>query len=211
MWKLLKSEKRRPEVLEPIQTTDGDFRNWHERGYLGNAPHSVKMSVLSHYSVPGSTWIETGTYRGQTTRFLATISPKVHTIEPSIELVNLARNAHLGDNVEIHHGLSEEVFPSLVEDLSGAVNFWLDGHWSSGDTFRGPLDTPIEIELDVISHNLERLSNVAVFVDDFRCFANWERRNIYDSYPRPEFLVNWAVENGLRWTVEQDIFVAVSR
>lgn len=169
------------------------------------------MSVLSNYSLPQGIWIETGTYKGETTRFLATLGPRVHTIEPGRELVEMARKANLGDNVVIHEGLSEDVLPSLLEGLSGHVNFWLDGHWSSGDTFRGPVDTPVEAELAEISRNLWRLSSVAVFVDDFRCFVNWENRSVYDGYPPPEFLVNWAIENGLRWTVEHDIFIAVSR
>jgi len=61
-------------------------------------------------------------------------------------------------------------------------------------------------ELSSISKFL-RSNEVAIFVDDFRLFVNSENTG----YPPQSTLVDWAVENDLSWTVEQDIFIAKSK
>lgn len=145
----------------------------HSVGYRAAAPREVKMAILKNFSRPRSIWVESGTYRGETARYLARIGKKVHTIEPSPELFAQAKLADLGSNVVLHQGLSEDVMPSVVEGLSGHVAFWLDGHFSAGETWQGPVDTPILVELSAIASNLHRFRSATIFVDDFRCFANW--------------------------------------
>ena len=49
--------------------------------------------MLLKYSLPNSQWIETGTYLGHTTQFLAKIAPKVYTVEPSEQLHKNAKQA----------------------------------------------------------------------------------------------------------------------
>lgn len=55
------------------------------------SPHFVKQATLSRHSIPNSTWIETGTYIGSATAVLAHLGSHVHTIEPSGELVEIAK------------------------------------------------------------------------------------------------------------------------
>ena len=40
--------------------------------------------------------------------------------------------------------------PELVRQLDGPALFWLDGHYSGGDTAKGELDTPVSAELESI-------------------------------------------------------------
>ena len=54
--------------------------------------------------------------------------------------------------------------------ISGDVCFWLDGHFSGGDTFQGATDCPIEAELAAIDAHLDRLGKVSILIDDIRCF-----------------------------------------
>jgi hypothetical protein len=97
----------------------------------------------------------------------------------------------------------------LLPSLSGNINFWLDGHYSAGITYRGPQDTPILDELAHISNNLHRFEKVCVMVDDIRSFDS--EIDEYSSYPSLNILVDWANQNGLGWHIEHDIFVAKSK
>lgn len=180
---------------------------WKSLEWSVPAPQAVKIAVLRRYSISKMTWVETGTWMGDTTDELAGMAYHVHSIEPQLQFVNLARRRFIGrENISVHHGTSEELFGQILNDLSGDVAFWLDGHYSAGGTFKGEVDTPIMSELQVIKENLSRLGQVSIFVDDFRCFdpSNFE----FSDYPERKVLVDWAVENGFNWTVEHDIFVA---
>ena len=73
---------------------------WRKRGYLNEAPQFVKERVFLKYGVPDAPWVETGTFRGKTTLFLAKHSTKVYTIEPAKELYDDAVKMLAGRNVE---------------------------------------------------------------------------------------------------------------
>jgi hypothetical protein len=122
-----------------------------------------------------------------------------------------ARLKHLS-NVEVINASSEVAFAPTVTRLGDRVNFWLDGHYSSGNTFRGSSDTPIELELAAISHLVQKGGHVAVFIDDVRLFVEeWSEDPASadrDGYPPLRTLVDWAHENDLSWRIEHDIFIA---
>lgn len=186
------------------------FLEWKRRQYASPSPPSVKRKVLVRCGLPDGTWVETGTYMGDTTAFLSEYSKHVYTIEPSPELFKRAQ-ARFSSNQKITciNGLSEQIFHDLLPKLSGKVNFWLDGHFSAGVTFKGPVDTPIVEELKAVEKNLARYQRAAVFIDDVRCFdpVNPE----YREYPKRAFLVEWAERNGLDWHIEHDIFIALKK
>lgn len=187
-----------------------DFQKWKKRGWLDMAPNQVKWSVLRNRSVPDAPWIETGTYRGQTTEVLASFAPAVTSLEPAKELYDRAvqRLAHL-PHVTILNGTSEEIFPDLLSTASGNMNFWLDGHYSGGKTFQGKTNCPVPQELAAISANLDHMGDVAVLIDDVREFLP----DISSSpdYPPLDDLVQWARDHDMRWRIEHDIFIAVRR
>lgn len=186
------------------------YSAWRAMGYAAPSPNFVKQTVLFRNGLLNATWVETGTYLGQTTKELAKHGSFVYSIEPQPTLyTNAATYFKSFPNVEILNGLSEEIFPSLLPTLSGDVNFWLDGHYSAGITHKGPQDTPILDELVIISNNLTRFSNVCVMIDDIRCF-NPELEG-YSSYPSLNVLVDWANQNDLRWHIEHDIFIAKNK
>ena len=191
----------------PPQKKPTALEQWKARDFVMPAPQRVKWSVLRRYGQPTDVWVETGTYRGDTTAYLARTAAHVHSIEPGPELAEAARWRFRDDTrVSILQGLSEERLPELLETLEGPVSFWLDGHFSAGVTFRGPADTPIRDELDVIGRHLGRLGRVSVLVDDVRCFD--PSNPSFASYPTRGWLVEWAEGHGLTWTIEHDIFAA---
>jgi hypothetical protein len=184
-----------------------EIRSWAARQYSAPSPHLIKQNCVLRNGVPGAIWIETGTFMGETTALLAQHSRQVYSIEPEPNLYARA-SALFADkkHVEIINGLSETVFPELLPKLHGDVNFWLDGHYSAGITFKGPVDTPIVAELNTIAGNLHRFGKVCVLVDDVRCFDPTLPE--YSTYPSVDYLVDWARAHQLNWRIEQDIFIA---
>jgi hypothetical protein len=177
--------------------------------FAAPSPQFIKHSVLLRNALPNSIWVETGTYLGQTTKKLSKHGLYVYSIEPEPSLhANAASYFKLHKNIEILKGLSEEILPSLLPKLSGDINFWLDGHYSAGNTHKGPKDTPILEELAQISNHLNYLGRVCVMIDDIRFFN--PEFDPSSSYPSLNLLVDWANQNSLIWHIEHDIFVAKS-
>ena len=180
---------------------------WHKQEYISPPPYFIKQACIKRNAVEQSVFVETGTYYGDTTKFLSYFSNKVISLEPSIVLYKKAQDL-LADykNIELINGASEDVFPTLIPTLKGNVSFWLDGHFSAGVTFKGKRETPIVLELAEIKKCLKNFNRVSIMIDDFRCF---DPKNVrYRDYPNRKFLVEWADENQLNWNVEFDIFIA---
>ena len=191
-----------------IYNTVKDFKEWRRRDFAGNSPFFVKKKVLSN-NCHGNYWIETGTYFGQMTRFLSKISFQVWTIEPDLYLFENAKKiSKRYPNIRFIHGTSEKTLEKLLADVSkktNDLNFWLDGHYSEGLTFKGDIDTPIIFELKTISDFKDTFLNITIFIDDVRCFEKNEGE--YQDYPSINYLVDWANMNKFEWKITNDIFV----
>ena len=177
---------------------------WRKSNYSSPSPQHVKIRILKSNSLQNATWIETGTYLGDTTSKLAKISQKVISIEPQTELsVFASKRLRRHKNVEIINATSESSITDILKGISGPTCFWLDGHYSGDVTFQGSEVSPISAELSAISRYLTR-NKVVVLIDDFRLFVN----SATTGYPPQSTLIAWASENNLFWTVEHDIFIA---
>lgn len=186
-----------------------EMQQWRARGFAAPSPAFIKRAVLLRNGWDGGTWVESGTFLGETSLFLARRAPRVFTIEPSERLHREAVKRFAGvTNLTAIQGLSEAVLPQLLQKLEGDVNFWLDGHYSAGMTHRGPKETPIVEELAAVAASRSRLRRVAVLVDDVRCFSASTAAG--SGYPSIDELVDWARQAGLEWHIEHDIFVARS-
>ncbi len=184
-----------------------EARVWRKRLFDVPAPQKVKWAVLDRHKIPGATWVETGTYLGDTTEFLAARAAMVCSIEPADALYQAgSRRFRNQANVRLLHGTSETIFPDLLKELRGKVCFWLDGHASGGVTFRGVLSTPIMNELQDIEASLPNFSSIVVLIDDMRCFD--PSIPMYADYPPRAKVVDWAERNQMTWHIEHDIFVA---
>jgi hypothetical protein len=193
------------------------LREWGKRGFEAPSPYWMKRGFLAHQALPAP-WVETGTYMGDTTQWLAKRFSYVVSLEPD-EMLFKKASIRLGnrENIRLLNETSEEGLAHAIDLLdSTAVNFWLDGHFSSGSTYQGTQDTPIHYELHTISEflNSKRLTEVAVFIDDVRLFVTQHRERPGDTsregYPSLYSLCSWAENQGLVWTIEHDIFMARS-
>lgn len=221
VWNLLPEPLKRPKsifvyfrILNGLSRTGVDnLKTWHLRNYNSPSPAFVKHNVLLKWGGRG-TWIESGTYMGDTTFFLSKHAQKIITIEPQDKYAQDARFRFIDlDKVTVVQGLSENVMGSIISSLEpemqNDVSFWLDGHFSADETFKGPIDTPIVAELEAIAENFSKFQKITVLVDDIRCFGSNNMN--YSDYPSLDFLVDWARTHNLYWTIEHDIFIASNR
>ena len=186
---------------------------WIQRNFGSPAPNFVKWSVLKRWG-SDATWIETGTYLGETTEFISKFAKKVVSIEPASELVGLARKKFsTHHNIFIAEGTSEEILESTLSNLDEIdkqdINFWLDGHYSAGITYLGNVECPVPEELSIIEGFLQPKYKVSILIDDVRAFS--PTGETINGYPSLSYLANWADENELAWTIEHDIFIMTNR
>ncbi len=162
--------------------------------------YKEKRKILKEYAIKYNckTFVETGTFLGDTIASLKDIFKSLYSIELSNELAQNAQNKFKNDNhIEIIQGDSGVVLKEIKITDKPAL-FWLDGHYSSsfkiGDkliqTARGISDTPIFEELQtVLKNGLE--SNV-ILIDDARCFGEEK------DYPTKRELINFITTRGVK-------------
>ncbi|MEI8229667.1 MAG: hypothetical protein WCG83_00840 [Candidatus Peregrinibacteria bacterium] len=76
------------------------------------------------------TAVETGTYLGQTTRWLARRIPSVHTIEIQEKFATKARQSFRKfSNIQLHIDNSPNALRELIPKITSPVLFFLDAHW----------------------------------------------------------------------------------
>ena len=145
---------------------------WERHGRPVPPPHAVKAAVLRRYAERYHlmVFVETGTYRGDMVEAMKALFPKVYSIELGDRLFTEARRRFRRDpHVELIHGDSSRALGSIVARIDRPTLFWLDGHYSAGDTAKGEKDTPIYEELDQIFRAPD-LGHV-IIIDDARCFG----------------------------------------
>ena len=111
-------------------------------------------------------FVETGTFKGNTTIWAASIFKKVYTIEIN-EAFSIAasKRPDATPNIEFIVGDSKEVMLSLIDRLDGCTMFWLDGHWCM-DAGGKDDECPLIGELQAISKKQDSV----ILIDDARCF-----------------------------------------
>jgi hypothetical protein len=178
---------------------------WRIGQYKPPSPQHVKTRILSAHSLNNAIWVETGTYLGDTTLKLSKIARQVISIEPQTELSEFAnKRLNRRKNIKIINEKSEDCIAEILGTISGPTCFWLDGHYSGDVTYKGAIISPVAEELASISKYLYSGNPIVVYIDDFRLFSN----SASTGYPSHLFLVKWATENELKWTIEHDIFIA---
>src|SRR3990172_7062591 len=93
------------------------------------------------------TFIETGTFYGDTTDAAAKIFKHIHTIELSSQLYEKAcKRFKNNPTISVHLGDSAEQLKKILPTISGSILFWLDSHYCKGGT-KAESNTPILHEL----------------------------------------------------------------
>jgi hypothetical protein len=113
-------------------------------------------------------FVETGTYQGATARWAAERFSAVHTVERARTLYD-AHSCVLRQirGISPYLGDSREVLPTIVASLGNQrAVFWLDGHWSGGETAGEHDECPVLDELACLSG---RAGDI-ILIDDARLF-----------------------------------------
>jgi hypothetical protein len=114
-------------------------------------------------------FIETGTLHGITIFTMEPYFKRLYTIELSEKYYNLTRSRYIGSKIQFIHGDSSIVFGSMLQHMTEKCIFFLDGHYSSGDTGRSAKDCPLDEE---VTHIHDLFPHEAIIViDDFRLFG----------------------------------------
>lgn len=141
-------------------------------------------------AVGSKAFVETGTYRGGTTRWAAEHFARVYTIEKASTLFD-AFSPELArlPGVRTIFGDSRNVLPEVMKEIGDEpALIWLDGHWSGGDTSGLEDECPVLEELQCLAH---RPSDI-ILIDDARFFLA--------APPRPH--------NPCQWPTIVDLVVA---
>ncbi len=134
---------------------------------------SLGNEFLSHLKGVFNTnvFIETGTWKGDTTLSASKLFTDVHSIELGKKIYEKARKRFAKiKNVKLYLGDSKDLMPTMIENASGSgrMLFWLDGHYSGSHTALGELSTPIMVELQAIKDS--GIRDAVLLIDDVCCF-----------------------------------------
>ena len=116
-----------------------------------------------------STFIETGTFMGETIFAVESYFDKLYTIEFSEKYYNNTKRAYNGNKINFILGDSSIEFISLLPTINDNCIFFLDGHWSSGDTGKSNKDCPLVEEITHINNLFTH--EAIIIIDDFRLFG----------------------------------------
>ena len=114
-------------------------------------------------------FIETGTCNGDTIFSVEPHFDMLYTIELSQKYFNNTSSRYNGNKINFIFGDSSHVFETLLPNINQDAVFFLDGHWSSGDTAKGNKDCPLIEEIQHI--NILYKNKAIIIIDDFRLFG----------------------------------------
>ncbi len=131
-------------------------------------PSELILKLAERFDIKD--FVETGTYYGKTAVWAASIFDRVTTIEYSKEIyeANLATYSEMS-NVDFVYGDSRSSLKTIVSQLNGSAIFWLDSHWSGGETYGKNDECPLLEELQVIG---ESSHPHFILIDDARLFTS---------------------------------------
>lgn len=177
---------------------------WEREGWTAPPPYFVRIAMLETEAraVGAETFIETGTFRGDTIWMFRKRFRKIVTIEVQDDLAALARQRfRKHPHVSVIHGDSASVLADVCKDIDGPCLVYLDGHYSAGFTGSGEKECPITEELQALFSHLKH--PFRILIDDARLFGS------DPSYPSRDNIEDFIRRQPGGWHVriENDAFV----
>ena len=174
------------------------YNIWINNGAVPPIPHYGKKIILEEYvnKYKPEIFIETGTYNGHMVLSMLDKFEKVYSIELDEILYRKAKEKFSGyKHVKILQGESDKVLKQILPEVQSSCLFWLDAHFSGGNTAKADIETPIMRELECI-FNHPLVDNHILLIDDARCF------NGTNDYPHITALSNYICEKHPDWIFE---------
>lgn len=160
-------------------------------------PPHVKHEVLRRHAREFNldTFVETGTYLGDTVYAMRRACNRIYSIELSKELAKKARRRFSKfTNIQILEGDSTVILPQILKSIDTPCLFWLDAHFSGGVTVAGSSPMPILEEVRAIIEHPVR--GHVILVDDSRSFVGKngyptiEQLNSFVTGSRPDIIMD---------------------
>ena len=156
-------------------------------------------------------FVETGSYLGIGIQNAIDAGyDKIYSIELSDGYYDICVK-RFTNNKKVHliKGDSGEILKDVIKDINENTTFWLDGHYSGGDTAIGKSQSPLMSELDAIKEH--KIKTHVIIIDDLRCWKISEECDFsIDSIIKKLYEINenykLVYENGF---VSNDILIAV--
>lgn len=148
---------------------------------------AVKMRDLCELRV----FVETGTYRGGTTRLAAPLFDTVHTIEGSAARFEAGNDLEWPHNVKRYCGDSGEMLEQVLNGINEPCLFFLDAHWIAcgapleDDPLQAHLPPcPLTAELETIARSGWHGKH-GLMIDDAHVFLRppYAHRGSFADYP----------------------------
>ena len=185
-----------------------DLLSWHKRRFSESPPNFVKRMIIKKYTVPNSIFLETGTGNGNMIFYLHKLFSFCYSLEPSKKIYDLAskRLSNIKNKILLND-TSENVFEKTIKQILEThkaqknIVFFLDGHFSGGETFLAEKTTPIISELEIIEKYMLQFEKIIIIIDDMDLFDK------DSNYPKKEFLVNFALKNKKNFNFEHSMFI----
>jgi hypothetical protein len=125
-------------------------------------------------------FVETGTNEGVSIRCVEPFFDKLFTIELSPHYYNLASSQYHGNKITFIQGDSSVELGTLLPTIKENTIFFLDGHYSSGNTAKGPKDCPLIEEIEHINNLFE--PEAIIIVDDYRLFGRCPKTGLNEDW-----------------------------
>ena len=131
-----------------------------------NEKHETISQVAKSFDL--HTFIETGTYRGDTIDAVKEYFVELYSIEIGEELTKKAQLRFINySNIHIWQGNSAIILPEILKGVKMPCCFWLDAHPSGGDTEGSTTKVPILSEIvSILRHRKDHV----ILIDDARYF-----------------------------------------
>lgn len=177
------------------------IREWKKEGEPLPPPHAVKQNVILKHKrkFQIEVLVETGTFHGDTIYAQRHNFKRIYSIEldPVLHAAAKVRFKEFG-HIQLLQGDSGVIIPELARTIHQPCLFWLDGHYSGGETARGSLETPILNELHGI---LSTGQSHIVLIDDARLFIGQNDYPTIDALRNFVFRLRTSYDVSVKWDV----------
>lgn len=127
-------------------------------------PRELVLSFTQKH--PIKYFVETGTFKGDSSIWAAQYFEKVYTIEIDETLhKNASTRSDAPKNITFVLGNSKDQLANIVREIDAPALYWLDGHWCMGAGGKDH-ECPLEDELKAIQPRQDSV----ILIDDARCF-----------------------------------------
>ena len=129
-------------------------------------PKEITLHLRNSFGI--EYFVETGTYYGNTAKWASQYFV-THTIEKSEKLHKEAMQRNSDDKIHFYLGDSREILEKIIINTNGSIIFWLDAHWSGGETYGIEDECPLLEELHIIESKFP--GDAFILIDDARLFT----------------------------------------